>query len=158
ELEAVAQAREIQRLADAMTALQAALRGCADEQAAAAGPRVAGLVSQLPRWQAAYVAVFTGACVERGADATLCAQPVLDGLRPAIEGALAFAQRWVQVAGDDEDFPNPRREQLTDELLARVGQPEDPDTFRACTGWWTVHEWERAAVAMLSSAAVRGGV
>lgn len=158
ELEAVVEAQDIQRLPDAMTALQAALRSSADEQAAAVGPRVAGFVSRLPRWQAAYVAVFAGACVERGADATLCAAPVLDGLGLALEGALDFAQRWAQVAGQDEDFPDPRGERLTDELLARVGDPQDPDTFRACAGWWTVHEWERAAVAMLSSAAVRARV
>lgn len=59
---------------------------------------------------------------------------------------------------EDEDFPSLQRERLTDEIIARIGDAADGDTMRACTGWWTVHEWERAAVAMLSSAAVRARV
>ncbi|QJS08705.1 hypothetical protein HKX69_03500 [Streptomyces argyrophyllae] len=111
-----------------------------------AGPRLAAVLDEVPPGPRATVAVIVGACVERGADASLCGPHVLAGLAGTLDGAREFCARWAATGGGD--FPDPEAEEPHEGLFDRVG-PE------AALAWLTLHQWEMAAVAMLNHAAVR---
>ncbi|KOV93593.1 hypothetical protein [Streptomyces sp. NRRL B-3648] len=118
----------------------------ADAEFQQAGPRLAGILGEVPPGPRATVAVITGACVERGADASACGPGVLAGLAGTLDGAREFCERWAATGGGD--FPDPEAEEPHEGLFDRVG----PD---AAVAWLTLHQWEMAAVAMLNHAAVR---
>ncbi|ORT60405.1 hypothetical protein [Streptomyces sp. CB03238] len=117
-----------------------------DDEFLAAGPRLAALLAEVPPGPRAVVAVIIGACVERGADAVACAPGVLGGVRDGFEAAEAFCERWAATGGGD--LPEPEADELTDEIVDRTG-------FEAAMGWWSLPQWEMAALAMLNSKAVR---
>ncbi|MQY12993.1 hypothetical protein SRB5_31330 [Streptomyces sp. RB5] len=123
-----------------------ALSGAGAEESAAAGPRLAALIPDVPPGPVAHLAVFVGACVERGADPVACAGPVMEGLRQTLRGAVDFAGRW----GDD--LPDPQSVDLDDAVVERLGGGE---AIGAALAWWTLEPWEMAAVAMLSHGSVR---
>ncbi|WP_428950676.1 hypothetical protein [Streptomyces sp. cg35] len=115
----------------------------------AGAPRLAALLTQLPAGPRGMVAVTVGACVERGADAGRCAPALLDGLADAVRGAGEFCARWTETGGGD--LPDPETDAPDDAVLERVG----PEPAMA---WWTLPQWEMAAVAMLNHPAVRTGL
>ena len=118
----------------------------ADQEFAQAGPRLAALLSAVPPGPRGTTAVMTGACVERGADATACAPYIVDGLAETLDRVGEFCERWTATGGGE--FPEPQDTQPEPALLDRVG-PE------AALSWLTLPQWEMASVAMLSHAAVR---
>ncbi len=59
----------------------------ADQEFLRAGPRLAGILDEVPPGPRATVAVIVGACVERGADASACGPHVLAGLAETLDGA-----------------------------------------------------------------------
>ncbi|MEV6179226.1 hypothetical protein [Streptomyces sp. NPDC052015] len=135
----------------AESAYQAMYRGfqqATDEEARQAGPRLAALLPQVPPGPDGIIAVMTGACVERGADASRCAPYVLDGLAEALDAAGEFCAAWAESGGGD--LPDPEADALDDAVLDRVGP-------RAAAAWWTLPQWEMASVAMLNHASVRTG-
>ncbi len=113
------------------------------------GPELAAVLPEIPPGPRSTAAVLVGACVERGADPSRCAPPVLDGAREALTLALDFAERW-KAAGDDA-LPDPEAAAPQGELAGRFGED-------AVVAWWTAGQWEMACVAMLNSAAVRARV
>ncbi|MFI6447328.1 hypothetical protein [Kitasatospora sp. NPDC050543] len=132
--------------------VQQALQGAGPAEAAEAGPRLAGLLGEVPAWPRAFLAVMTGACVERGADPLACAGPILGGTRRALEAALLLTELWKRTGGGE--LPDPEQDD-PGEAMARLGGPASPRAERAVTGWWTVHLWEMAANAVLAHAPVR---
>ena len=123
------------------------------------GARLTALLPVVPPWPRAYVAVMVGACVEGGADPVACSEPILNGLREALTGALLFAERWER-AGGGKELPQPESDDDPDRddpdrAVELLGGQHAPDALRAVTGWWTLHLWELAAVAVLSHTGVR---
>jgi hypothetical protein len=117
----------------------------------------AGLLSdtlwEAPAGQDAVVAVLVGACVERGADGRVCAQPILDGAKAATKAAAEFCDRWpVQ---DGVTYPAPAGEVPPPELYDPVGGIDDPEARAAVMGWSTLPMWQSAVAAVLSDKAVR---
>ncbi|MCE0446604.1 hypothetical protein LT493_24140 [Streptomyces tricolor] len=51
--------------------------------------------------------MIVGACVERGADASVCGPQVLAGLAETLDGAREASERWEATGGGE--FPDPRR-------------------------------------------------
>jgi hypothetical protein len=151
-LEAVAgfetaiRARDGQRSEHAMQEIQQRYGDAGDEDFVQAGPRLAALLADVPPGPRALVAVLTGACVERGADAGVCAPYVFDGLAEALGAAGEFCERWAATGGGD--LPDPDGDLIDDTLAERVGH-------EAVVGWVTLPQWEMASVAMLSHGPVR---
>ncbi|MCX5407059.1 hypothetical protein OHA37_24725 [Streptomyces sp. NBC_00335] len=110
-----------------------------------AGPRLAALLGEIPPGPRATVGVIVGACVERGADPVVCAPGILTGATEAFAVALEFCARWAETGGGE--LPGPEGEH-TDEIAERVGHD-------LAVGWFSLPEWEMAAVAVLGTAAVR---
>ncbi|MEU0596890.1 hypothetical protein ABZ484_01280 [Streptomyces sp. NPDC006393] len=117
-----------------------------DEEIAAAGPRLAALLSEVPPGPRGVIAVVVGACVERGADARRCASYVFDGLAGALADAGEFCERWAATGGGD--FPEPDPGDPDPAVVERAG-------WEAAQGWWTLPQWEMASVAMLNRPEVR---
>ncbi|BBA96262.1 hypothetical protein RVR_1476 [Actinacidiphila reveromycinica] len=109
-------------------------------------PRLAEFLPEVPLGPRAVVAVVIGAAVERGADPVVCAPTVLAGVGEALAGAEEFAARWAATGGGD--LPDPERTDPEDAVFDRVGQP-------ATEAWWTLPQWEMAAVAVLNHKPVR---
>ncbi|MFC8448518.1 hypothetical protein [Kitasatospora sp. NPDC057223] len=142
--------------------LQRALGNGHPGELADMGARLTALLPAVPPWPRAYVAVMVGACVEGGADPVACSEPILNGVREALTGALLFAERWEQVGGGKElpqpgsdDAPDDPDRDDPDRAIELLGGQQAPDALRAVTGWWTLHLWELAAVSVLSDTAVR---
>ncbi|MCY0936668.1 hypothetical protein [Streptomyces sp. H34-S4] len=110
-----------------------------------AGPRLAALLGDVPPGPRATVAVLVGACVEQGADPVACAPGILAGAAEAFAVAGEFCTRWTDTGGGE--LPDPDEEH-TEEIAARVGH-------ELAVGWFSLPEWETAAVAVLGTAAVR---
>lgn len=110
-----------------------------------AGPRLAALLGDVPPGPRATVAVIVGACVERGADPVACAPGILAGATEAFAVAAEFCARWAETGGGE--LPDSDGEH-TDEIAERVGH-------HLAVGWFSLPEWEMAAVAVLGAAAVR---
>lgn len=153
--DAAVAAQDTQATDQAFSAVMQQLPNMTRDQAVVAGPRLAALLADIPSWPRASLAVAVGACVERGADAAVCAEPLLAALQIALEAASVFAERWIASGGGDT--PNLAEEPSIDELTARIGPVDEPATREAVTAWWTLEQWERAAVAVLSDARVRNG-
>jgi hypothetical protein len=154
--DAAVAAQDTQAADQAFVAVMHQLPNMTPDQAVVAGPRMAALLADIPSWPRASLAVAVGACVERGADAAVCAEPLLGSLRTALEHASVFAERWIASGGGDT--PNLAEEPSIEELTPRIGPADDPATREAVTAWWTLEQWERAAVAVLSDAQVRSEV
>lgn len=110
-----------------------------------AGPRLAALLPEVPPGPRAALAVMVGACVERGADAGACAPAILAGAREGFAAGGDFCERWADTGGGNLPGPD---DDLTDAIVARTGHA-------AATGWFTLHQWEMAGVAVLHTRAVR---
>ncbi|KOG70720.1 hypothetical protein ADK77_12060 [Streptomyces antibioticus] len=118
----------------------------ADQEFLRAGPRLAGILDEVPPGPRATVAVIVGACVERGADASACGPHVLAGLAETLDGAREACERWAATGGGE--LPDPEAAEPHPDLFDRVGED-------AAVAWLTLHQWEMASVAMLNHAAVR---
>ncbi|WP_411078769.1 hypothetical protein [Streptomyces sp. cmx-18-6] len=147
DFETAVAARDAKRSGKAFVRLQETFGQAKEAELLDAGPRLAAVLEHAPPGPRAVVAVLVGACVERGADAERCAPGVLAGLRTALEAAVAFAEAWEATGGGA--FPAPDGGEPGDEAVERAG-------FEATVGWWTLRQWEMAAVAMLNHPAVRG--
>ncbi|MEI7033760.1 hypothetical protein [Streptomyces pratensis] len=149
DFEAAVVARDAKRTGRAFLRLQETFGPAKEAELLAGGPRLAAVLEQTPPGPRAVVAVLVGACVERGADAERCAPGVLAGLRTALEQAVAFVGGWAATGGGA--LPRPDGEEPGAEIVERAGR-------EAALGWWTLREWETAAVAMLNHPAVRAAV
>ena len=138
--------RDGQRSQHAMQEIQQRYGDATDGEFAQAGPRLAALLPDVPPGPRGLVAVLTGACVERGADATACAPYIVGGLAEALTSAGEFCTRWAATGGGD--LPDPDSDFMDDALVERVGTD-------LAVGWATLPQWEMASVAMLSHGAVR---
>lgn len=148
DFETAVVARDAKRSGKAFVRLQETFGQAREAELLEGGPRLAAVLEHVPPSPRAVVAVLVGACVERGADAERCAPGVLAGLRAALEGAVAFAEAWEASGGGA--FPVPDGGEPGAEVVERAG-------FEAAVGWWTLRQWEKAAVALLNHRAVRGG-
>ncbi|SEG56060.1 hypothetical protein SAMN05216223_106249 [Actinacidiphila yanglinensis] len=146
DFEAAVRARDSQASGDAFALLQQTFQGADDTELAAVAPRLAALLPEVPAGPRSVVAVVVGAAVERGADPVGCAPTVLAALGEALAGAEEFVARWEATGGGD--LPDPEKSDPQDEVFDRVGQP-------ATEAWWTLPQWEMAAVAVLNHKAVR---
>ncbi|MFC8723938.1 hypothetical protein [Streptomyces bacillaris] len=149
DFEAAVVAQDAKRSGKAFIRLQETFGRAKETELFAGGPRLAAVLEQVPPTPRAVVAVLVGACVERGADAERCAPGVLAGLRAALEGAVAFGEAWAATGGGA--FPVPDDGEPGEEIVGRTG-------FEAAVGWWTLSQWEMAAVALLNHRAVRAGL
>ncbi|MFD5678957.1 hypothetical protein [Streptomyces bacillaris] len=149
DFEAAVVAQDAKRSGKAFIRLQETFGRAKETELFAGGPRLAAVLEQVPPTPRAVVAVLVGACVERGADAERCAPGVLAGLRAALEGAVAFGEAWAGTGGGA--FPVPDDGEPGEEIVGRTG-------FEAAVGWWTLSQWEMAAVALLNHRAVRAGL
>ncbi|MER6192078.1 hypothetical protein [Streptomyces cyaneofuscatus] len=148
DFEAAAVAQDAKRSGKAFVRLQETFGQAKEADLLDGGPRLAAVLEQVPPGPRAVVAVLVGACVERGADAERCAPGVRAGLRVALEAAAAFAGAWAATGGGA--FPVPDDGEPGEEIVERTG-------FDAAVGWWTLPQWEMAAVALLNHRAVRAG-
>lgn len=148
DFEAAAVAQDAKRSGKAFVRLQETFGQAKEADLLDGGPRLAAVLEQVPPGPRAVVAVLVGACVERGADAGRCAPGVRAGLRAALEAAAAFAGAWAATGGGP--FPVPDDGEPGEEIVERTG-------FDAAVGWWTLPQWEMAAVALLNHRAVRAG-
>ncbi|MGW1466380.1 hypothetical protein ACWCPT_18780 [Streptomyces sp. NPDC002308] len=146
DFESAVGAQDGKRSGAAFVRLQKAVGPAADAELHDGGPRLAALLPDVPPGPRSVAAMVVGACVERGADAGRCAPGVLAGLRTALTSAAEFARLWSATGGGD--FPEPGTGEPDDASLARTG-------FEPAIGWWTLPEWEMAAVALLADPAVR---
>ncbi|WP_145497730.1 hypothetical protein [Streptomyces sp. CFMR 7] len=149
DFEAAVVAQDAKRSGKAFIRLQETFGRAKETELFAGGPRLAAVLEQVPPSPRAVVAVLVGACVERGADAERCAPGVLAGLGAALEGAVAFGEAWAATGGGA--FPVPDDGEPGEEIVGRTG-------FEAAVGWWTLSQWEMAAVALLNHRAVRAGL
>jgi hypothetical protein len=146
DFEAAVRARDSQASGDAFGLLQQTFQDAGDAELVAIAPRLAALLPEVPPGPRSIVAVVVGAAVERGADAVACAPAVLGSVGEALAGAEEFATRWAATGGGD--LPDPEQSNPGDDVFDRVGQA-------ATEAWWTLPQWEMAAVAMLNQKAVR---
>lgn len=146
DFEAAVTAQDAKRSGKAFVRLQETFGQAREPELLDGGPRLAAVLEQVPPGPRAVVAVLVGACVERGADAERCAPGVLAGLRWTLEHALVFTEAWAATGGGA--FPVPDGGEPGPELVERAG-------FDAAVGWWTLPQWEMAAVAMLNHPGVR---
>lgn len=144
--EAAVRDRDGDRSTHAFQEIHRHVRQAGEEELAAAGPRLAALLSEVPAGPRGVIAVVVGACVERGADATQCASYVFDGLAGTLAAAGEFCERWAATGGGD--FPEPDPGDPDPAVVERVG-------WEAAQGWWTLPQWEMACVAMLNRPDVR---
>ncbi|MBT2429850.1 hypothetical protein J7F02_30685 [Streptomyces sp. ISL-112] len=148
DFEAAVVAQDAKRSGKAFVRLQETFGQAKEAELLDGGPRLAAVLEQVPPGPRAVVAALVGACVERGADAERCAPGVRAGLRAALEAAAAFAEAWAATGGGP--FPAPDAGEPGEEIAGRAGSD-------AAVGWWTLPQWEMAAVALLNHRAVRAG-
>ncbi|MFI6562312.1 hypothetical protein [Streptomyces sp. NPDC050534] len=141
--------RDGQRSQHAMQEIQQHYGDAADGEFVQAGPRLAALLADVPPGPRGLVAVLTGACVERGADAAVCAPYIFGGLGENLTAAGEFCERWAASGGGE--LPDPDGDALDEAMVERVGED-------AAVAWCTLPQWEMASVAMLSHGAVRAGL
>ncbi|MGQ4386552.1 hypothetical protein [Streptomyces sp. SAS_270] len=145
-LESAVRDRDAKRCTRGLREIHRAYGKAGDQEIAEGGARLAALLPELPDGPRGGLAVFVGACVERGADARRCAPAVLAGLAQALEAAEEFCERWAASGGGD--FPEPDDGDPGPGVVERGGHC-------AAFGWWTLPQWEMAAAAMLSHVEVR---
>jgi len=157
-LEQAVEARDGGRTEQAFGAVLNGLQQAAGDELAVAGPRLAALIPGFPpTGPRALLAMAAGYCVESGADAVACAEPILAGVRQDLADALEFVRRWRAGGGDaGEELPEADGKIVDDALRARLGG--DPyEATRLALAWCTVGEWQPPALAVLCrSAELRG--
>ncbi|MFG2994731.1 hypothetical protein ACGFZK_36460 [Streptomyces sp. NPDC048257] len=153
---AIAQ-RSVPLLEEAYRSLAGLPQPTSAEHARELGPHLAVQLGEMPQWHAAVYAVFVGALVEWDADAVVCARPVLAGLRESLEQALEFAGLWQEHYGEDREPPHPSGMPSPEQQKA-FGADYDQVWHAPYFGWLTVHQWEKAAVAVLADPRVRAGL
>jgi hypothetical protein len=131
-----------------LTQLREGFGQASDEDNDIAAGLLADVLFDVPSGRDAVVAVLIAACVERGADPTACAQPILERARVAIQGAWDFCDRWPLVEGGV--YPQQSGETPPEELYEPLGGIDDPGARAAVIGWWTLPMWQSAVVAVLS--------
>lgn len=122
-----------------------------DEELDIAAALLADVMPDLSPGRDAVVAVLVGACVEAGAGAAACAEPILSAAERATAGAADFLRRWP--AG--WDHPRQIGEVPPPSMFEQLGDPNDPEVRAAGMGWWTLPLWQSAVAAVLSSKDVR---
>ncbi|MGW1809978.1 hypothetical protein [Streptomyces sp. NPDC002078] len=153
ELEQAVDARDGARTERAFTAALNSLRQATDTELALAGPRLAALLPAFPpTGPRPLLASAAGFCVESGADAAACAEPVLGGLHRDLLDALEFARRWTAGGGTEDELPEPDGNIIDDALLARLGDDAHEAT-RLALAWCSVEEWQPSALAVLCRSA-----
>ncbi|GAA2749908.1 hypothetical protein [Kitasatospora cinereorecta] len=152
ELEQAVAARDGARTEQAFSmALHALQSAAADSACVDAGPRLAALLPSFPpAGPRPMLATAAGFCVERGADPTACAEPILDSVRQDLLDAAEFARRWKADGGGE--LPEPDEKIIDDALLARLGD-DAPEALRLALAWCTVEEWQPPALAVLCRSA-----
>ncbi|GAA2789803.1 hypothetical protein GCM10010441_13710 [Kitasatospora paracochleata] len=152
ELEQAVAARDGARTEQAFSmALHALQSAAADSACVDAGPRLAALLPSFPpAGPRPMLATTVGFCVERGADPTACAEPILDSVRQDLLDAAEFARRWKADGGGE--LPEPDEKIIDDTLLARLGD-DAPEALRLALAWCTVEEWQPPALAVLCRSA-----
>jgi hypothetical protein len=136
-----------------LTRLRHGFRQAFIEDVDMAAGLLADVLAEVPPGSDAITAVLIGACVERGADPRVCAQPILERARVAIDGAGEFCSRWP--LGEGETYPPQTGETPPDEVYERLGGFDDPGVRAAVLGWWTLPMWQSAVAAVLSYKDVR---
>ncbi len=149
EFDKAVRARDSQASEQAFDLLQQTFQGADDAELAAAAPGLAALLPEVPPGPRAITAVVVGACVERGADASACAPAILAGVAEILRGAVEFTEAWASTGGGD--LPDPQEGPPDDAVFDRVGR-------QAAQAWWTLPQWEMAAVAVLNQPAVRAAL
>lgn len=153
ELEQAVDARDGARTERAFTAALKSLRQATDIELVLAGPRLAALLPAFPpTGPRPLLASAAGFCVESGADAAACAEPVLGGVHRDLLDALEFARRWTAVGGAEDELPEPDGKIIDDALLARLGDDAHEAT-RLALAWCSVEEWQPPALAVLCRSA-----
>jgi hypothetical protein len=133
--------------------LRSGFRQASVEDIDVAAGLLADVLPDVPPGPDAIVAVLIGACVERGANPIVCAQPILERGRVATRAALDFCARWPLEEG--ESYPEQAGESAPAEIYEPLGGIDDPDARAAVVGWWTVPMWQSAVAAVLSTKEVR---
>lgn len=146
EFEVSVRARDGERSERAFALMQQMFGSAGDDEFRQAAPRLAAVLGEVPAGPRSVAAVIVGACVERGADPLPCAPAVFAVVRDAFESAAVFCERWV-LDGDGE-LPDPGQNELTDEIIDLSG-------FDAAIAWWTLQQFQMAALALLNSREVR---
>lgn len=146
EFEASVQTRDGERSERAFTRMRQTFGQAGVDEVAQAAPRLAALLGEVPPGPRAVAAVVVGACVERGTDPVPCAPGVFAVVRDAFEAAAQFCERWAENGGGD--LPDPEQTELTDDIIDRVG-------YATALGWWTLQQFQMAALALLNNKAVR---
>ncbi|MFE6868550.1 hypothetical protein ACFVFS_18545 [Kitasatospora sp. NPDC057692] len=144
-----------ERFDTALRRLGGLLGPAGEAESAAVGPRLSALLTDTPLFPRAHLAMMVGACVERGADPSACADRVLAGLREALTGALLLLDRWAE--SDEDALPDPDRDDpgRAHARIADDGRTDTRQAHRAVAGWWTLGLWQRAAFALCTHTAVR---
>ncbi|MEU8517839.1 hypothetical protein AB0C76_40685 [Kitasatospora sp. NPDC048722] len=154
-LETVVAAEDEERFGPALGLVGGLFGPAGPEEVATAGPRLAALLPDAPPFPRSHLAMLVGACVERGADPSACAGPVLAGLRGALTGAQRLVERWEATGGGP--LPDPEEDD-PGEAHGRIADPAVLDAWQAhlaVVGWWTLELWQRAAWAVFAHPAVR---
>jgi hypothetical protein len=130
ELEQAVAARDGGRTERAFNAAMSGLQSATGTDCVAAGPRLATLLPAFPpTGPRPMLATMAGFCVERGADPTACAEPILDGTHRDLLDALEFARRWAAAYGAGDELPEADEKIIDNALMARLGEPACP-SFR----------------------------
>jgi hypothetical protein len=153
-VEAAVATTKLRPLEAAYQDLASAPRSALAEHSAEIGPRLAGLLHEMPPWHSAVYAVLVGALVEWNADAAACAPPILSGLRESLERAVEFSRLWRERYGDEEDPPSPAG-MPSGQMQNALGHEYATVWHAPYFGWLTVRRWESAAVAVLADPRVR---
>ncbi|MFD7552394.1 hypothetical protein ACFV0R_05860 [Streptomyces sp. NPDC059578] len=147
--EAAVRARDPQASQEALSVLHQRFGPASDAEIAAAAVRLAALLPEVPAGPRASVALIVGACVERGADPVASAPALLTGLGGVLGAAARFPERWRGAGGGE--LPLPDAGDPHGGVVARVGQ-------EVAVAWWTLPQWETAALAVLNHRSVRDAV
>ncbi|TCM44493.1 hypothetical protein [Kribbella sp. VKM Ac-2568] len=146
DLETGVRARDTEAADRAFDQLQKSFAKAGPDEIAAGAPRLAALLPEVPLGPRSMLAVIIGACVERGADPAGCAPAVLREVGAVLTEVRAFVDQWASTGGGE--LPVVDQQGPSDEVVARVGAS-------AALAWWTLQQWEMAALAMLNDQNVR---
>ncbi|WP_377266843.1 hypothetical protein [Peterkaempfera sp. SMS 1(5)a] len=153
ELEQAVAARDGAHTERAFNAVLKGLQSATDAELVAAGPRLAALLPAFPpTGPRPMLATAAGFCVERGADPTACAEPILSGVHQDLLDALEFARRWTAAGEPGDELPEPDEKIIDDALLARLGS-DAYEARRLALAWCSVAEWQPPALAVLCRSA-----
>lgn len=134
-----------------LTQLRQQFGQASDEELDIAAGLLSDVLPDLRDGRDAVVAVLVGACVERGAGAAGCAEPILAAAQRATEGAADFLTRWPS----GWEYPRQTGETPPPSMFEQLGEADDPLVRAAGIGWWTLPLWQSAVAAVLSSKDVR---